>query len=77
MIETVVALLMIIHGEIKEHRIQESMAACLRGKRTAERQYSQGTKYQCLKVKAELESNIDNSKSIEEGLSKLLKAINP
>ena len=65
-IETVVALLMIINGEIKEHRIQDSMAMCLRGKRTAERQYSQGTKYQCLKVKAELESNIDGSKSIKK-----------
>jgi len=65
-VETVVALLMIIQGEIKEHRIQESMAVCLRGKRTAERQYSQGTKYQCLKVKAELESNIDGSKSIKK-----------
>ena len=66
MIETVVALMMIINGEIKEHRIHESMAACLRGKRTAERQYSQGTKYQCLKVKAELESNIDGSRSIKK-----------
>jgi len=65
-VETVVALLMIIQGEIKEHRIQESMAVCLRGKRTAERQYSQGTKYQCLKAKAELESNIDGSKSIKK-----------
>ena len=65
-VETVVALLMIIQGEIKEHRIQESMAVCLRGKRTAERQYSQGTKYQCLKVKAELESNIDGSQSIKK-----------
>ena len=66
MVEVVVALLMIVNGEIKEHRIQESMASCLRGKRTAERQYSQGTKYQCLKVKAELESNIDGSKSIKK-----------
>ena len=65
-VETVVALLMIVNGEIKEHRIQESMATCLRGKRTAERQYSQGTKYQCLKVKAELESNIDGSQSIKK-----------
>ena len=65
-VETVVALLMIINGEIKEHRIQESMAVCLRGKRTAERQYSQGTKYQCLKLKAELESNIDGSQSIKK-----------
>ena len=35
MIETVVALLMLVNGEIKEHRIQETMAVCLRGKRTA------------------------------------------
>tara|TARA_B100000900_G_scaffold374775_1_gene356273 strand:- start:276 stop:488 length:213 start_codon:yes stop_codon:yes gene_type:complete len=66
MIETVVALLMFVHGEIKEHRIQETMATCLRGKRTAERQYSAGTKYQCIKSKAELESNIDGSKSIKK-----------
>ena len=66
MIETVVALLMFVNGEIKEHRIQDSMALCLRGKRTAERQYSAGTKYQCLKAKAELESNIDGSKSIKK-----------
>ena len=66
MIETVVALLMLVHGEIKEHRIQDTMATCLRGKRTAERQYSSGTKYQCLKAKAELESNIDGSKSIKK-----------
>mgnify|MGYP001194851005 FL=1 len=66
MIETVVALLMFVHGEIKEHRIQDNMALCLRGKRTAERQYSAGTKYQCIKSKAELESNIDGSKSIKK-----------
>ena len=33
MVETVVALLMIINGEIKEHSIQESIAQCLKGKR--------------------------------------------
>ena len=66
MIETVVALLMFVQGEIKEHRIKETMATCLRGKRTAERQYSAGTKYQCIKSKAELESNIDGSKSIKK-----------
>ena len=35
MTEIVVALLMIVNGEIKEHRIQESMSQCLKGKRTA------------------------------------------
>ena len=66
MIETVVALLMIVHGEIKEHRIQDSMGACLRGKRTAERSFSSGVKYQCIKSKAELEVNIDGSKAIKK-----------
>ena len=30
--ELIVALLMIINGEIKEHRIQQSMSDCLKGK---------------------------------------------
>ena len=37
MTELIVALLMIINGEIKEHRIQESMSQCLKGKRVAMR----------------------------------------
>ena len=66
MIETVVALLMFINGEIKEHRIQDNMAACLRGKREAERTFSESVSYKCWKGKAELESNIDGSKSIKK-----------
>jgi len=63
MTELVVALLMIVQGEIKEARIQPS-----KGKRVAKR----GTKpdghvkYQCIKSMAELESNIDGSKSIKK-----------
>ena len=55
MIETVVALLMFVNNEIKEHRIQANMATCLRGKRHAERNYSENVKYQCVKSKAEVE----------------------
>ena len=66
MIETVVALLMIVNSEIKEHRIQGSLKDCLKGKRTAERTYSEGVRYQCLKSKAELEKNIDGSWSIKK-----------
>ena len=55
MIETVVALLMFVNNEIKEHRIQDNMATCLRGKRHAERNYSENIKYQCVKSKAEVE----------------------
>ena len=55
MIETVVALLMFVNGEIKEHLVQENMAACLRGKRHAEREYSESVSYKCYKGKAEIE----------------------
>ena len=55
MIETVVGLLMFINGEIKEHRFQENMATCLRGKRVAERDYNPSVSYMCIKAKAETE----------------------
>ena len=56
MTEIVVALLMIVNGEIKEHRIQESMSQCLKGKRIAMRTNT-GTsvEYQCIKSKAQTE----------------------
>ena len=67
MIETVVALLMFVQGEIKEARYQvEGMAQCLRGKRQAERQYSESVSYKCYKGSAELEKNIDGSLSIKK-----------
>ena len=66
MIEAVIGLLMFVNGEIKEHRIQTSMAQCLRGKREAERQYSESISYKCIKSEAELEDNIDGSKSIKK-----------
>jgi len=66
MIETIIALLMIVNGEIKEHRIQESMSKCLKGKRVAERVYQKNVQYQCIKSKAELEKNIDGSLSIKK-----------
>lgn len=55
MIETVIALLMIVNGEIKEHRIKVSMSECLRGKRVANRSYNSNIEYQCIKSKAETE----------------------
>mgnify|MGYP000739730443 FL=1 len=68
MTELIVALLMIVHGEIKEERIQESMSECLKGKRTAKRQLKpEGhVRYQCIKSMAELEKNIDGSFSIKK-----------
>jgi len=66
MVEVVVALLMIINGEIKEHRIQESMSTCLKGKRIAMRTNT-GTSvdYQCIKSMAETEIYI-GQKSIKK-----------
>ena len=55
MIEVVVALLMIVNGEIKEHRIQDSMSTCLKGKRIAMRTITKRIEYQCIKSKAETE----------------------
>ena len=46
---------MFVNGEIKEHRIQDSMAMCLRGKREAERNYSESVTYKCYRGKAETE----------------------
>mgnify|MGYP001250513043 FL=1 len=66
MIETVIALLMIVNNEIKEHRIQESMSECLKGKRIASRKIDDNVSYQCIKSKAELEKNIDGSLSIKK-----------
>jgi len=66
MTELVVALLMIINGEIKEHRIQESMSDCLKGKRVAMRDTKKQVQYQCIKSMAELEKNIDGSLSIKK-----------
>ena len=62
--ETVVALLMFVNFEIKEHRIQPSMAICLRGKREAERTYSDTVQYKCIKTQAEVKTNKDGSKYI-------------
>jgi len=67
MTELVIALLMIVNGEIKEHRIQESMSQCLKGKRVAMRtNKNNNINYTCIKSMAELEKNIDGSLSIKK-----------
>ena len=68
MSEMIIALLMIINGEIKEARIQTSMSECLKGSRIAKRslKINSNIKYQCIKSMAELEDNIDGSKSIKK-----------
>ncbi len=67
MTELIIALLMIVNGEIKEHRIQPAMSDCLKGKRVAMRtNKNNNIQYQCIKSMAELESNIDGSLSIKK-----------
>jgi len=66
MVEIVVALLMIVNGEIKEHRIQDSMSNCLKGKRIAMRTNTgNNVEYQCIKSKAETEIYL-GAKSIKK-----------
>ena len=63
MTEMVIALLMIVNGEIKEHRIQNSLSDCLKGKRVAMRETKSHIEYQCIKSMAETEIYL-NEKSI-------------
>jgi len=65
MIAEIVALLMFIGPDIKEHRIQDNMATCLRHKRVAERQFKENIQYKCIRSKANLEENIDGTKTIK------------
>ena len=68
-INTVIALCMFVAGELQEHRIQDKMSDCLKGKREAERVANSNIEYKCGKVQAELEENIDGSKSIKKIVS--------
>jgi len=65
MIAEIVALLMFVGPDIKEHRIQKSMSICLKHKRESSRQISDNIDYKCIKSKAQLELNIDGSQSIK------------
>ena len=70
MTEVIVALLMLVNGEIKEARIQPSFGKCMERGRIAKRDLKllgkTNIKYQCIKSEAELEDNIDGSKSIKK-----------
>ena len=68
MVAEIIALLMFIGPDIKEHRIQESMSVCLKGKRIAERQLKGGSsvQYQCIKSEAEIEEDSLGNKHIKK-----------
>ena len=68
MIETVVALLMFLKGDIVEHTYKEKMSECLKSKRIAEREVRPDrVQFTCKKVKAETE--------IYMGAKKIVKII--
>ena len=68
MIETVVALLMMLKGDVIEHTYKEKMSECLKSKRIAERQVRpERVQFSCKKIKAETE--------IYMGSKKILKII--
>ena len=70
MVTEIIALLMIMDHEIKEHRIQDNMSTCLKHKREAMRTVNDGIEYRCIVSQAELEENVDGSKSIKKLIMK-------
>jgi hypothetical protein len=77
MVAEIIALLMIVDHQIKEHRIQidpntgkPSMSICLKHKREAIRTIKDGIEYRCIVSEAELEKNIDGSLTIKKLIMK-------
>ena len=63
----VFALCLFINGELVEHRIQDNLSTCLKMKREAIRNMDmQNKQFMCGEVEAEIETNIDGSKSIKK-----------
>ena len=63
----VFALCLFINGELIEHRIQDSLSTCLKMKREATRNMDmQNKQFMCGEVEAEIETNIDGSKTIKK-----------
>jgi len=68
MIETVVALLLILNGNIIEHTYKDNMAACLKSKRIASREVNpESVIFSCKIIKAKTE--------IYMGTKKILKIL--
>jgi len=66
MYSIVFALCLFINGELIEHRIQDTLSTCLKMKREAERNMEMNNKqFMCGQVEAELDTNVDGSKSIK------------
>ena len=69
MIQTVIVLLFFMNDKLVEHRIQDSLSDCLKHKRLITRNMSMTNKnIQCVETEAEIQTNIDGSKSIKKML---------
>ena len=67
--EIVISLLLILNGNIIEHTYKDSLSACLKSNRKAEREVNpESVRFVCKQVKAETE--------IYMGEKKILKIIN-
>ena len=67
MTKMVIGLCLFINGELKEHRVQETMSDCLKHKRVATRNMDMTDKQlMCGQVKAVIEKNVDGSESIKK-----------
>ena len=67
MYQLVFALCLFINGELVEHRIQDNLSTCLKMKRQATRNMDmQNKQFMCGEVEAEIEENIDGSKTIKK-----------
>ena len=71
MIETVVVLMFFINDKLMENRIQDSLSECLKHKRLLTRNMSmQNKNIQCIETEAEIEINIDGTKTIKKLIMK-------
>jgi len=67
MTKLVIALCLFINGELKEHRVQDSMSNCLKHKRIATRNTNMDNKqFVCGEVQAIMQKNSDGSYSIQK-----------
>jgi len=66
MIETVVALLLILNGNIIEHTYKDSMADCLKSRRIAQREVNpESVIFTCKKLKAKTEIYMGGKKILK------------
>ena len=66
MIETVVALLLILNGNIIEHTYKDSLSSCLKSKRIAIKEVNpESVVFKCEKVKAKTEIYMGGKKILK------------